>query len=137
MPYPLQHTLVGAVMSGSRYTYPGCGRIPPVQMEDVPLGEGDVLLHLREGDELYMLITADGTWMHVVACVIDQMLRRPHLFNLCLEDWVVSLRDDPVRLQVFASTLRAHGVTPPLSGARLPKLSQNNPTTPKGNGNAT
>jgi hypothetical protein len=101
-------------------------------MEDVALGADDVLLHLREDDEPYMLITADGTWMHVLACVIDRMLRRPHLFNLCLEDWVISLRDDPDRLRMFASVLRAHGVTPPLSGVRLPSASHNNPTTTKG-----
>ncbi len=115
------------------YAYPRPGRKgTPLLMEDVALGDDDVLLHLREGDEPYMLITADGTWMHVLACVIDRMLRRPHLFNLCLEDWVVSLRDDPVRLRMFASVLREHGVTLPLGGVRLPSASHNTLTATKG-----
>ncbi|GAO98979.1 hypothetical protein Cva_01649 [Caedimonas varicaedens] len=115
------------------YAYPRGRKEPPIMMEDVPLGADDVLLHLREGDEPYMLITQDGTWMHVLACVINQMLTRPHLFNLCLEDWVVSLRNNPKRLQMFESVLRECGVPLPLRGVRLlPSASQNNPTATKG-----
>jgi hypothetical protein len=97
-------------MTRSRYTYPGCGRIPPVQMEDVPLGEGDVLLHLREGDEPYMLITQDGSWEHVVACVLAYVMQRQDMFDICLQSWLGEMLKQPDRWEMFKKTLAQRGL---------------------------
>lgn len=84
---------------------------PPVQMEDVPLGEGDVLLHLREGNAPYMLLTQDGSWAHLVACVLAYVMQCQDMFDVCLQSSVQESLKQPERFEMFRKTLRERGIT--------------------------
>jgi hypothetical protein len=90
------------------YLYPGINRnAPPIKMEDVPLGAEDVLLHIRS-DEPYMLINQDGSWPHVVACVLSYVMQRQDMFDICLQSWMRELLKQPERWEMFREVLQAH-----------------------------
>lgn len=88
------------------YRYPHVNKMaPPMMMEDVTLGDDDVLLHIRS-DEPYMLIQKDGTWPHVMACVLAYVMQRQELFDLCLQSWMRELLKHPERWEMFKAVLR-------------------------------
>ena len=88
------------------YFYPGINhKTPPIKMEDVPLGSEDVLLHIRS-DEPYMLINQDGSWPHVIACVLAYVMQRQDIFDICLQSWMGELLKDPQRWEMFKPVLR-------------------------------
>ena len=89
------------------YMYPGLGhKMPPVKMEDVPLTEDDVLFHLRTNDEPYMLVMEQGSWTHLVGCVLSYVMQRQDMFNICLQSYVRELLKQPERFEIFKKTLR-------------------------------
>jgi hypothetical protein len=89
------------------YLYPGINRkTPPIKMEDVPLGAEDTLLHIRSHEPPYMLINQDGSWPHVVACVLAYVMQRQDMFDICLQSWIRELMKDPKRWEMFKPVLR-------------------------------
>ena len=96
------------------YLYPGINhKTPPIKMEDVPLGAEDTLLHIRSHEPPYMLINQDGSWPHVVACVLAYVMERQDMFDICLQSWMRELMKDPQRWEMFKPVLRARGNTLP------------------------
>jgi hypothetical protein len=90
----------------SKYRVPHVNKkAPPLIMEDVPLGDDDVLLHIRS-DEPYMLIQKDGTWPHVIACVLAYVMQRQDIFDICLQAWMREAMNQPDRWEMFKAVLR-------------------------------
>jgi len=88
-------------------TYPGLGKIPPVIMEEVALTKEDVLFHLRTEDEPYMIVSEEGSWTHLLGCVLAYVLQKDHIFNACLESYVMELsRTNQEKLNLFMPVLR-------------------------------
>ena len=88
-------------------TYPGLGKIPPVIMEEVALTKEDVLFHLRTEDEPYMIVSEEGSWTHLLGCVLAYVLQKNHIFNACLESYVRELsRTNQEKLNLFMPVLR-------------------------------
>jgi len=95
------------------YLYPGINhKTPPIKMEDVPLGAEDTLLHIRSDEAPYMLINQDGSWPHVVACVLAYVMQRQDMFDICLQSWMGELLKDPQRWEMFVPVLRERAVFP-------------------------
>jgi len=88
------------------YFYPGNNRhAPPLKMEDVTLGDEDVLFHIRP-EEPYMLINQDGSWPHVMACVMAYVMQRQDMFDICLQAWMREILKQPDRWEMFKPALR-------------------------------
>lgn len=88
-------------------TYPGLGKIPPVTMEEVALTKEDVLFHLRTEDEPYMIVSEEGSWTHLLGCVLAYVLQKDHIFSACLESYVMELsRMNQEKLNLFMPVLR-------------------------------
>ena len=86
--------------------YPGLGKIPPVWMEELVLGKEDVLFHLSD-DEPVMIIQKDGSWNHLLGCVLAYVLHRRHVFDQCLQAYLREIPQE--RREIFMPVLRERG----------------------------
>lgn len=87
-------------------TYPKFLKRPPQVLEEVDLGKDGVLFLLRTDDEPYMFISENGSWTHLMGCVLAYVLQQSHIFDSCLNAYLLELRQHPEKLKVFLPVLR-------------------------------
>ncbi|GAO97663.1 hypothetical protein Cva_00299 [Caedimonas varicaedens] len=77
-----------------------------VDSEELILGTEDILLHLSD-DEPVMMIQKEGSWNHLLGCVLAYVLERQDLFDSCLEAYL--LDSSQGERELFLSVLRERG----------------------------
>lgn len=93
-------------MTPYKIVFPGFGKIPPQIMEEVALTKDDVLLHLRTDDDPYMIILEEGTWTHLVGCVLAYVLQQSHIFDACVNSYLLELSKDQEKFNLFKPILK-------------------------------
>jgi hypothetical protein len=77
-------------------------------IEEVVLGKEDVLFHLRTDDEPYMIISQDGSWTHLLGCVLAYVLQQSYVLDSCMNAYLLELGKNPEKLKMFLPILQEH-----------------------------